>query len=649
MRTMNTHASPRTQRGHVTDIGTTLVARYALTAPLPHDLTNVAVWAAEDQVLGRQVRVVLPSGPHVAATLDAARRAALVSDPRLLRVLDVGVDRMADDLGGPGTDVPYVVTEQVQGQTLGELVAAGPVSPGVARTIVGEAASALESARRRGLHHWALRPDAVRVVGSKVVVTGLGVDGPVSGLEDADGDVGSRRDADALVGLLYHLQSGRWPGIALEGDWLSADAPRPTPAPRSRDGAPVGLDQLAPQAPGDLVTLCAATFTTGTGPHTPGEVVAALEPWGALPADGPVVPAAGRAPAAPAPVVLPQGGAPARESVLHPAGAGASAAGVAGVAGVAAAGAAGAAPVLRDPSGVGNATLGAPTTPAPPVVATPTPSAPAQATWATPSGAGPQGPGGPQGPAGGGPVGPTGGWPGDPSFQPEPPRFSRDRLPKSADEVERHRFDPTRIVLALFTAGVVVATVFAVVGLTHNFKPALVYQEKATPAAAAPPATSEPGATQQPTQEPTQDVRPIIAKGQQVDPPPQGDQNEHPEAADRAYDGDLKTYWYTRTYNTPQFSGLKSGVGYEITLEQAAPVSRIVLDTNNSGGKVEVRATDADHPTDGTVLASASFGPETTLSFDKPVTAKRFVLWITELPKTTEGKNRVELNEIQIS
>jgi hypothetical protein len=206
------------------------------------------------------------------------------------------------------------------------------------------------------------------------------------------------------------------------------------------------------------------------------------------------------------------------------------------------------------------------------------------------------------------------------------------------------------VVLALFTAGVVVATAFAVVGLTHNFKPALVYNEKAAPAAAAAPhPTTTAGADEQPSAPAQEDVRPVIAKGQQVDPPPQGDQNEHPEAADRAYDGDLKTYWYTRTYNTQQFSGLKSGVGYEITLERAAPVSRIVLDTNNTGGHVEVRATDAGDPTDGPVLAEASFSAETTLKFDKPVTAKRFVLWITELPTTTDGKNRVELNEIQIS
>ncbi|GMA23706.1 hypothetical protein GCM10025864_14650 [Luteimicrobium album] len=90
-------------------------------------------------------------------------------------------------------------------------------------------------------------------------------------------------------------------------------------------------------------------------------------------------------------------------------------------------------------------------------------------------------------------------------------------------------------------------------------------------------------------------------------------------------------------------------MGYEITLEQSAPVSRIVLDTNNTGGHVEVRATDAEHPTDGTVLAEASFSAETTLKFDEPVKAKRFVLWITELPTTEDGKNRVELNEIQIS
>ena len=634
----------------MTDIGTTLVARYALTAPLPHDLTNVAVWAADDQVLGREVRVVLPSGPHVAATLDAARRAALVSDPRLLRVLDVGVDRVADAMGGPGTEVPYVVTEMVQGPTVGELVATAPFSPGAARTIVGEAASALEAARRRGLHHWALRPESVRIVGNRVVVTGLGVDGPVSGLEDPDGDVGSRRDADALVGLLYHLQSGRWPGQTLRGDWLTPSAPRPEAAPRSRDGAPVGLDQLAPQAPGDLVTLCAATFTTGTGPHSPAEVVAALEPWTALSVEpGPGAPVAASASSvAPAAVggtwqggAWQSGAAPARESVLHPvsavAGGTAAAAGAAtGVAAGALVG--GGSPVVRDASGVGVPTLAAPGP-----VATTQVSPQRAAAWAASSSAAPTGPGGPDG------SGP--GWPGsDPAFQPEPPRLSRDRLPRSADEVERHRFDPTRVVLALFTAGVVVATAFAVVGLTHNFKPALVYNEKAAPAAAAAPhPTTTAGADEQPSAPAQEDVRPVIAKGQQVDPPPQGDQNEHPEAADRAYDGDLKTYWYTRTYNTQQFSGLKSGVGYEITLERAAPVSRIVLDTNNTGGHVEVRATDAGDPTDGPVLAEASFSAETTLKFDKPVTAKRFVLWITELPTTTDGKNRVELNEIQIS
>ncbi|GMA23705.1 hypothetical protein GCM10025864_14640 [Luteimicrobium album] len=411
----------------MTDIGTTLVARYALTAPLPHDLTNVAVWAAEDQVLGRQVRVVLPSGPHVAATLDAARRAALVSDPRLLRVLDVGVDRVADTLGGPGTEVPYVVTETIPGRTLGELVAAAPFSAGVARTIVGEAAAALESARRRGLHHWALRPEAVRVVGDRVLVTGLGVDGPVSGLEDPDGDVGSRRDADALVGLLYHLQSGRWPGHELEGDWLLGDAPRPAPAPRSRDGAPVGLDQLAPQAPGDLVTLCAATFTTGTGPRTPAEVVAALEPWAALPGEAPAAPAPATSTRTAAPTVAATG-APARESVLHPgatsAATGGGAAGALAGAGVAAAGAA---PVVRDPSGVAGPTLAGPgATASAPAPAGP----PRQAAWAAPSGTVPpnQEPGG----AGwGGPSGPGGRVPGGgPSpFQPEPPRFSRDRLP----------------------------------------------------------------------------------------------------------------------------------------------------------------------------------------------------------------------------
>ncbi|WNB85597.1 hypothetical protein [Cellulomonas sp. ATA003] len=76
----------------------------------------------------------------------------------------------------------------------------------------------------------------------------------------------------------------------------------------------------------------------------------------------------------------------------------------------------------------------------------------------------------------------------------------------------------------------------------------------------------------------------MIASGAQLDPPPAGDENEHPEAVDLAIDGDPSTVWYTRTYGTPQFGGLKDGLGYAVTLAEPAPVSTVTLQVRGSGG-----------------------------------------------------------------
>lgn len=628
------------------EAGTTLVTRYTLTARRTSDLVAAPAWAAADGVLDREVRVTLPEGPRVPAVLDAARRAALVADPRLARVLDVGIDRVPTPDGA--VDVAYVVTEPYGGVSLDELVAGGPLDAAHARAIVGEAAAALESARRRGLHHEALRPGAVRVVGSKVLVTGLGTDAPSAGVDDADGDRASRADASGLVALLYFLLTARWPLADLDTARLVPGAPRPSAAPRTADG-PAPVTDLAPQVPADLAALCAATLATQpTGPATPGEVVAALEPWGPVETPRPVertsvlrssngVPGtdagthddrpAGAVPATPVPTtpvppapapVPPSAGAwpppasPARPSV--------------------------------DPASVPLPALAAayrPAAPQPPVASPVTTTVPPDraAAWAAQAAQ----------------VRPapweTGASPAAPAAdRPRDTLWPDGKMPRSAAELDRHTFNPTRYVLIFFLLAVALVTALAVGGLTHNFRPAFVYAgDEPTFGGSTPGPTTQGQQPGPPPAAPVQEVRPVIAKGEQIDPPPQGDENEHPEAVDRALDGDLDTYWYTRTYRTQQFSGLKSGVGYAITLKQAATVSTIILDTNDTGGHVEVRATDASDPTSGTVLASGPLSAETTLTLSRPTKAKTFVLWFTELPVTSEGKFRVELNEIQVS
>ena len=148
--------------------GNVLVERYRLSQQVSTDLAAATAWEAHDLILGREVRVTLVTGPYAGDALDSARRAALVTDPRLVRVLDAGSD----------TDGrKYVVTEPHTGSTLTEIVSSGLVDEQQARAIAGEAATALSVAHARGVHHTALRPEAVRVDGHQVRVTGLGLDG----------------------------------------------------------------------------------------------------------------------------------------------------------------------------------------------------------------------------------------------------------------------------------------------------------------------------------------------------------------------------------------------------------------------------------------------------------------------------------------
>ncbi|EYR62153.1 membrane protein, partial [Actinotalea ferrariae CF5-4] len=245
--------------------GALVAGRYRLEHPDRSDLPSVEVWTGRDQILDRPVRVSLLLGGRIAQAQDAARRAALVSDPRLLRVLDVG------EYSG----VAYVVSEPPRGRDLLSLTAHGPLPADQARAVVGEAAVALEVARRRGVHHLALRPSCVHVTDEgAVLVSGLGMDGEIADLGLGDARSTTRADTVALVGLLYLALTGRWPGATV-GDATEV------PAAPVVAGAPVPPADLLPGVPNDLDTLCTVTLGPhDDGPHSPAELVRELEPWG---------------------------------------------------------------------------------------------------------------------------------------------------------------------------------------------------------------------------------------------------------------------------------------------------------------------------------------------------------------------------------
>lgn len=254
--------------------GTVMVDRYRLTQPASTDLATAEAWEAHDQILDRPVRVTFVDGPQSAAALDAARRAALVADSRLCRVLDVGTT----DLGAG--ERSYVITEPFAGESLTQIVSRGLVDAQQARALMGEAATALEAARRRGVHHCALRPEAVRVDGHRVVVTGLGIDAGLAGIEPADTEAAAM-DARGLVALGYYALTARWAADSLEVPWIAPDAVRPLPAQTGPDGV-VPVSELVPHVDDEIDVLVRRTFTgdDAGAPATPADIVAALEPWG---------------------------------------------------------------------------------------------------------------------------------------------------------------------------------------------------------------------------------------------------------------------------------------------------------------------------------------------------------------------------------
>ncbi|MCB2177431.1 MAG: hypothetical protein KQH57_16595 [Actinomycetales bacterium] len=667
--------------------GTVIAGRYRLDHPTSCDLPGAECWTAHDQILDRKVRVLLLREGRVRQAQDAARRAALVTDPRLLRVIDVGDHE----------SVAYVVTERLPGRDLAQLTAHGPLPADQARAIVGEAAVALEVARRRGVHHLALRPSAVHVTpAGGVVVSGLAVDGELGdhGLGDARST--TRADTVALVSLLYLGLTGRWPSP--DGAPMHGAAPAPL-----LSGRPIAPAEITPGVPNDLDTLCTVTLgPNDDGPHSPAELVRELEPWGTITATEPV-PARVRKPSRDAdtavdgpevaeveaagadlPAEAEDGetasGQVQRQSVLGgpvapPARPGtpppailprikradprvaAAAAGAAAVSASAPPPDAASADAAPDVAPVDGGTLSAD------ALLADAPQAAAPATSTTDASKAPRGRTAPDHPPRGSanPGRPGGGRPPvtvpAASGEADEHRTFDELLGKSTDVLVRKRFDPTPIVLLLVAVAVVIGVVMAwqaltrpapsLSGSTDGFvdvsqTPTASPTDQPTDGTGTPSPTDTPSSSDAPT------VAPVIASAQQVDPPPDGDNNEHPELVGRAIDGDPTTMWVSRTYKSPTY-GMKKGIGFAVLLQQPATVTQVTLQTASTGGNVEVRATTPDKPTEGPVLASGPLTAGTTvLTFSKPVETGSIVLWWTALPQTSDGSNRVELYEVTV-
>ncbi|NRQ32698.1 serine/threonine protein kinase [Nonomuraea sp. NN258] len=241
--------------------GTRLAERFRLEDRVSES-DGATLWKAIDEILARPVAVhtFAPDFPRVHEVVTAARAASRLTDPRLTQVFDAAQD----------DDHSYVVSEWVTGETLTDLLAAGPLEPERAAGLVAEAAEAIAHAHDADLYHLCLRPaHLVWTTGNTVKVLGVAVDAALAGLTT---DQPALEDAEGLGRLLYAGLTGHWPGDEEEGG---------LPAAPMTDGHFCTPRQVTAGVPGylDTVTVraCLPESRRGQGALTsPADVAESL-------------------------------------------------------------------------------------------------------------------------------------------------------------------------------------------------------------------------------------------------------------------------------------------------------------------------------------------------------------------------------------
>jgi eukaryotic-like serine/threonine-protein kinase len=121
---------------------------YELIAPIGKGGMG-EVWRARDPRLGRDVAIKISSQQFTNRFETEARAIAALNHPNICTLFDVGPD--------------YLVMEMVEGPTLAERIAQGPVPREEALNIARQIADALDAAHEKGIVHRDLKPANIKL------------------------------------------------------------------------------------------------------------------------------------------------------------------------------------------------------------------------------------------------------------------------------------------------------------------------------------------------------------------------------------------------------------------------------------------------------------------------------------------------------
>ena len=194
--------------------------------------------------------------------------------------------------------------------------------------------------------------------------------------------------------------------------------------------------------------------------------------------------------------------------------------------------------------------------------------------------------------------------------------------------------------LVAFALIVVVALAISLVGLAIDFDPSSPFLYPAAPSdqePAAPTITTAPRVD-------TRDQGTVPFAAEAYDP--LGDGVEEDELAADTFDGDRATAWKTETYRVP-LAETKEGVG--LVLTPTEDVSSLeVLGTAGTRYRIGWAETVPADPASWFNAGSGSLLPAPT-RIQLPVrTEGVWLLWLTDLPQTSEGAHQAEIHEIRM-